>query len=100
MSDDWKKGDMALCIGAHPMYPPEVQPGSFHTVEMVWRGIPCSDDLTIFDMAFDLVGIARVPPDNCYWHGHFVKVTPGHEVEGKEVEHEKFKQGNPWKVPA
>lgn len=100
MSDNWKPGDMALCIGAHAIYPPEVQPGSLHTVEQVWPMVPNVNRPDDFDTGLDLAGIDRLPGDLVYWAGFFIKITPGTVPQTVEIERDRFKRRNPWKVPA
>lgn len=72
---DWQVGDLALCIAAHPLYPPEVQPGSLHTVEWIWETTDAANPAHE-DIAFDFLGVARMPGDLAYWRGNFIRVTP------------------------
>lgn len=72
---DWQVNDLAFCIAAHPLYPPEVQPGSLHTVEWIWETTDVANPAHE-DIAFDFVGVARMPGDLAYWRGNFIRVTP------------------------
>lgn len=88
---DWQAGDLALCVRFSPNHPPSVAPGSMHTVEEVWWAID-ADNLAEEDIALTFVGVPLM--DGCaYWSGNFTKITPGHTIEGSEVD-----QREPWKV--
>ena len=98
MSEDWKPGDLALCIKrTHPAYPGEVATrltvGRAYTVYAVGRP----------QMRLDgerPLGLLEVKPrqPGCGWpETLFRKVTPKTEIKGAEIERERFKQGNPWK---
>lgn len=99
MSDDWKPGDMALCInpdgwaqrdGVPDVPGPKL--GQVYEVQQVW--VMCFPDGQYETLVFS-------PWANDGYHSeNFRKVTPGTEINGAEIERERFKQGNPWKVPA
>lgn len=101
MSDDWKPGDLALCVKrTHPAFPGETATRlavlRVYTVERVGRpSLRLKGERPL--------GLRETKPlqPNCGWpETLFRKITPGANIEGAEIEREHFKQGNPWKVPA
>jgi len=98
MSEDWKPGDWAICInsdgwqlrGSSSRYPgPEH--GQVMQVEGVW--VHCFPEGVFECLVFG-------PWPNDSFHAvYFVKVSPGHQIEGDEIEREAFAKGNPWRVP-
>jgi hypothetical protein len=66
-----------------------------HQVEYVWHGLQDAWEPEHIDTALDLTSVPRLAGDLAYWAGSFVKITPGHQIEGCEVD-----QRNPWKVTA
>lgn len=99
MSEDWKPGDMALCINPDGWFEratrqrlPGPVMGQVHQVEAVW--IHCFPENQYETLVFGPW------PNDSFDAKQFRKITPGTEINGSEVEREKFKQGNPWKVPA
>lgn len=100
MSDDWQPGDLALCIKVtHHVIPgvaERIRVGAAYTVVKVGRPVVELDGERA-------LGFAEVKPRarNCgYPETLFRKITPGADIQGSEIERERFKQGNPWKVPA
>lgn len=85
MSSDWESGDLALCVGTHPMYPPAVQPGAILTVEYVWPGSSDVSNPSHVDTALDFVGVERMPGDASFWQGNFRKIHP-HEPDEQDAE--------------
>lgn len=98
---DWQPGDLALCVNDSPLdcghvlhdaafsarKGTKIEVEGVDTVQRLTGYPECDCEVLIFSAGS---GLAQ----------RFVKITPGHEVEGSGVEREKFKQGNPWKVPA
>lgn len=99
MSEPWKRGDLALCINSDGWSlrgskgkSPGPQCGEVNEVAAVWmHGFPEGDIEALQFPAW---------PGDSFASDNFVKVTPGADIEGSEIERERFKQGNPWKVPA
>lgn len=98
MSDDWAAGDQALCISSAGWYDPfngddsnGPDLGSVHQVQGVSQW---------FLWGREILALRFSPWPIWYQASCFRKVTPGADIQGSEIERERFKQGNPWKVPA
>jgi len=99
MSEDWKPGDLALCINSDgwstPGDPSTVHPGprtgQISQVAGVW--VHWFPEGLIEALEFSAW------PNDSFRSDCFVKVTPGHDIEGNEIAREAFTKGNPWKVP-
>ncbi len=75
MADDWKPGDLALCVSRNPAYPPAVEWGSLFMVQEVWQGV-LNLNTGVLGKCFDLVGVTRWG-DNCaYDPRRFRKIKP------------------------
>jgi hypothetical protein len=101
MSDDWQPGDLALCLKrTHPKFPGQIATrlvvARLYTVERVGRPTPWLDG----ERALGLSEVKTLQRNSGWPETLFVKITPGQELQGSEIERERFKQGNPWKVPA
>jgi len=93
---DWQAGDLALCVRGGV----KTRTGAIYCVKYVklprektfeggvWWINNCGDIELRFTGMTDVPGI---------WAGarRFVKITPGHKIEGSEVD-----QKQPWKVDA
>lgn len=98
MSEPWKVGDIALCTHS----------GGWLNARKLTFGIgPDSGFIgTVNSISSkEVAGFAYLGLGFAEFTGHFaascfVKITPGPEPKGSEIERERFKQGNPWKVPA
>ncbi|MDR6511497.1 hypothetical protein J2792_002369 [Novosphingobium capsulatum] len=78
---DWQPGDLALCIDGsdHPnLGASPVKSGSIHTVEGV---IETRSGIGLF-----LVGVSVPSITGACRASRFVKITPGTEIKGREVE--------------
>lgn len=94
MSEDWKRGDLALCVNTDgwavrgnksSMAGPKA--GQVNEVSAVW--MHCFPEGDIEALQFPAW------PEGSFASENFVKVTPGHKIEGSEVD-----QKDPWKVSA
>ncbi len=99
MNEPWKRGDQALCINSDGWYArggvttnSGPTAGQVFTVTGIWYH--CFPEEQIEALTF-----ASWPHDS-FDSRNFVKVSPGHQIEGDEIEREAFTKGNPWKVPA
>lgn len=98
MSDNWQAGDDALCVSSKGWFDPYngadsggPEQGSVNRVMgvSVW---------TIWGREIIALRFSAWP--NFYQADCFVKVTPGSDIAGQEVEREVFERNNPWKVQA
>jgi hypothetical protein len=79
MSDDWKPGDLALCVRTPRLGNGEVVKGRFYDVVRVirgvrWMGGACGPALT-------LAGVRHENPCGGCWSGNFRKINPLNEAE-------------------
>ena len=80
MADDWKAGDLALCVRASDMADNPTSPGGIYQVERAY--IHQDEGL----LALDFVG---VPNRGAYWYGNaferFRKINPLTDAEREEA---------------
>jgi len=95
MSKNWEPGDLALCVkGGTLVTPAKETPkaGALYTVSGVLTRTFGNIEHSVLALR-----LKDGPPnnDNKYeWAAHrFVKVTPGEEIEGKEVEKKRELEG-------
>jgi len=90
---DWVPGDLALCVRGGPITGGDAAPVAgrkyqvISTRIMLWTDCTTSLGLILAGAPLNKTGIP------IWWHERFVKITPGHQIEGSEVD-----QRNPWKV--
>lgn len=96
MSDDWKPGDIGMCVNDGPLH-------CGHGLHDAKNSVKRGAIVTVTDVSTTraIVGYGRCTCE-CIIFGagaglskRFVKVSPGHKIEGSEVD-----QKEPWLVEA
>lgn len=86
MSDDWKPGDLALCVNGQVGCEPPLETGSVHTVAEVGWGISEHGE---YQLILVLDGIPRIRWGGRYWDAHdawrFRKIKPLTDEERNEA---------------
>jgi len=92
---DWQPGDLALCVRGEASQEPTAQAISGHKKARRGGVYKVEQFLLVAELypALVLEGHHSAHSSRAWCASCFVKITPGHKIEGSEVD-----QRNPWKV--